>query len=81
MRQKAVSAGVQAQIAGDSFNSLVLSTLRVRDMRRAEPTVPVHPWLAPKLGYIKGFMHCSEAEVYRSRMQRKNGHGDRKIHA
>ena len=73
MRQKAVSAGVQAQIAGDSFNSLVLSTLRVRDMRRAEPTVPVHPWLAPKLGdWGKGYSYLASGNASSDEVRKRH---------
>ena len=64
MSQKGVSAGVQAQIAGDSFNSLVLSTLRARDMHRAEPTVEIHPWLAPKYGdWGKGYTYLASGNA------------------
>jgi hypothetical protein len=64
LRQKGVSAGVQAQIAGDSFNSLVLSTLRARDMHRAEPTVEIHPWLAPKYGdWGKGYTYLASGNA------------------
>ena len=41
-------AGRQVELAASSFNSLLAGIVRARDMYRAAPTVPIHPWLAPK---------------------------------
>jgi hypothetical protein len=35
---------------GNAFDALLLSVATARDMAAAAPSVPVHPWFAPRLG-------------------------------
>ena len=42
--------GRQTELAASAFNALLQEILTARDMRRAQPSVPIHPWLAPKHG-------------------------------
>ena len=42
--------GRQTELAASSFNALLREIMTARDMHRAQPTVPIHPWLAPKHG-------------------------------
>eukprot|EP00037_Helgoeca_nana_P021386 m.215738 g.215738 ORF g.215738 m.215738 type:complete len:584 (+) comp25629_c0_seq1:75-1826(+) len=42
--------GRQTELTGSSFASLLVSVVTARDMVRAAPDTPVHPWLAPKEG-------------------------------
>eukprot|EP00038_Savillea_parva_P025692 m.48971 g.48971 ORF g.48971 m.48971 type:complete len:577 (+) comp7061_c0_seq1:143-1873(+) len=42
--------GVQTELTGSSFSALLDSVLIARDMARGAPSVPLHPWLAPKYG-------------------------------
>jgi hypothetical protein len=52
--------GVQSEVAGTSFDALVNIVVVARDMVRAAPTVPVHPWLAPKhADWGSGFSYLS----------------------
>ena len=43
-------SGVQTELTGSSFSALLDSVLIARDMARGAPSVPLHPWLAPKYG-------------------------------
>ena len=45
---KGMALRLQTELAANSFNALLHEVLIARDIVRAGPSVPVHPWLSPK---------------------------------